>query len=45
MEYALLTNISYTRSGKTAKEYKQHKGLLKTDNLRDHMTMTELLLT
>jgi hypothetical protein len=45
LEYALLTNISYTRSGKSAKEYKQLKWLVKSDNLRDHMTMTELLLT
>jgi len=45
LEYALLTNISYTRSGKTAKEYKQLKWLVTSDNLRDHMTMTELLLT
>lgn len=45
LEYALLTNISYTRSGKSAKEYKKLKWLVKSDNLRDHMTMTELLLT
>ena len=45
LEYALLTNISYTRSGKSAQEYKQYKWLVKTDNLRDHMTRTEMLLT
>jgi len=45
LEYALLTNISYTRSGKTAQEYKEYKWLIKTDNLRDHMTRTEMLLT
>lgn len=27
-EYALLTNISYTRSGKTAQEYKEHKPII-----------------
>lgn len=45
LEYALLTNISYTRSGKTAQEYKEYKWLVKTDNLRDHMTRTEMILT
>lgn len=45
LEYALLTNISYIRSWKTAQEYKKFKGLVKTDNLRDHMTRTEMLLT
>ncbi len=45
LEYAVLTNISYTRSGKTAQEYKEYKWLIKTDNLRDHMTRTEMLLT
>lgn len=45
LEYALLTNISYTRSDKTAQEYKEFKWLVKTDNLRDHMTRTEMLLT
>ncbi|HMS91655.1 MAG TPA: hypothetical protein PKC87_05520, partial [Candidatus Absconditabacterales bacterium] len=25
--------------------YKEYKGLIKTDNLRDHMTRTEMLLT
>lgn len=45
LEYALLTNISYTRSWKSAQEYKQYKWLVKSDNLRDHMTRTEILLT
>lgn len=45
LEYAVLTNISYTRSGKTAQEYKEYKWLVKTDNLRDHMTRTEMILT
>jgi hypothetical protein len=40
-----LTNISYQWSGKTAQEYKEYKGLVKSDNLRDHMTRTEMLLT
>ncbi|MCX6823392.1 MAG: phage antirepressor protein [candidate division SR1 bacterium] len=44
-EYGILTNISYTRSGKNADDYKKHKGLTKNDNLRDHMTKTEMLLT
>lgn len=35
-EYGLLTNISYQRSGKDAQSYKQHKWLVKSDNLRDH---------
>ena len=43
-QYASLTDI-ITRewSGKTTKEYKAHKGL-KKENLRDHMTNTELIL-
>jgi hypothetical protein len=45
LEYALLTNISYQWSGKTAQEYKEYKGLTKKDNLRDHMSRTEMLLT
>lgn len=44
-EYGILTNTSYTRSGKDAENYKKHKGLTKHDNLRDHMTRTEMLLT
>lgn len=43
-EFAVLTNIlTKTWSGKTVKEYKQHKGL-KKQNLRDNMTSTELIL-
>ena len=44
-QYAQLTNISYQRSGKDAQSYKKHKWLVKSDNLRDHMTRTEMLLT
>ncbi len=43
-DFALLTDIIYkTWAGKTAKEYKQHKGL-KKENLRDNMTNRELVL-
>ena len=43
-DFAVLTNIlTKTWSGKTVKEYKQHKGL-KKQNLRDNMTRTELIL-
>ena len=43
-DFAVLTNIlTKTWSGKTVKEYKQHKGL-KNQNLRDNMTSTELIL-
>lgn len=43
-DFAVLTNIlTKTWSGKTVKEYKQHKGL-KKQNLRDNMTSTELIL-
>lgn len=43
-QFAVLTNIiSQAWSGKTVKEYKQHKGL-KKQNLRDNMTSTELIL-
>ena len=43
-EYATLTDIIYsTWAGKTAKEYKQYKGLHK-ENLRDNMTNEELVL-
>ncbi len=45
VEYGLLTNTSYLRSGKDAQSYKEHKWLIKSDNLRDHMTKTEMLLT
>lgn len=43
-QFAILTNIiSQTWSGKTVQQYKAHKGL-KTQNLRDNMTSTELIL-
>lgn len=44
IQYATLTDIIYQAwSGKTAKEYKQFKGL-KKENLRDNMTNEELVL-
>lgn len=44
MQYATLTDIIYQQwAGKTAKEYKQFKGL-KKENLRDNMTNEELVL-
>lgn len=44
VQYASLTDIIYqTWAGKTAKEYKQLKGL-KKENLRDNMTTLELVL-
>lgn len=44
MQFATLTDIIYqTWAGKTAKEYKQFKGLTK-ENLRDNMTNKELVL-
>ena len=44
-EFAILTNeISKTAFGKTVEEYKELKGLNK-QNLRDHMTDWELILT
>ncbi len=43
-EFAFLTDVIYkTWAGKTAKEYKQYKGL-KKENLRDNMTNTELVM-
>lgn len=43
-EYAALTDLmSRVWSGMTTRQYKQHKGL-KRENLRDHMTNTELVL-
>lgn len=43
-DFAILTNLlTKTWSGKTVKEYKEHKGL-KKQNLRDNMTSTELIL-
>ena len=45
LQYATLTDIIYqTWAGKTAKEYKQFKGL-KKENLRDNMTNEELILS
>ena len=44
LQFATLTDIIYkTWADKTAKEYKQFKGL-KKENLRDNMTNTELVL-
>ena len=44
IQFATLTDIIYqTWAGKTAKEYKQFKGL-KKESLRDNMTNTELAL-
>ena len=43
-DFALLTDVIYkTWAGKTAKEYKQHKGL-KKENLPDNMTNKELVM-
>lgn len=43
-DYAILTNIlTQAWSGKTVRQYKEHKGL-KKQNLRDNMTSTELIL-
>ncbi len=45
VHFATLTDIIYkTWAGKTAKEYKQFKGL-KKENLRDNMTNKELILS
>lgn len=45
VQFASLTDIIYkTWSGKTAKEYKQFKGL-KKENLRDNMTNKELVIS
>jgi len=44
LDFAILTDeITQTWSGKTTKEYKQHKNL-KKENLRDNMTNVELVL-
>lgn len=44
LHFAALMDIIYkTRADKTAKEYKQYKGL-KKENLRDNMTNAELVL-
>lgn len=43
-EFAFLTDVIYqTWAGKTAKQYKQYKGL-KKENLRDNMTNKELVM-
>jgi len=43
VEYAILTNELYSSSfGLNSQDYKKHKGLEKTDSLRDHMTPLEL---
>lgn len=45
VQYATLTDIIYQQwAGKSAKEYKQFKGL-KKENLRDNMTNEELVLS
>ncbi len=44
-EFAFLTDVIYkTWAGKSAKEYKQYKGL-KKENLRDNMTNKELIMS
>lgn len=44
-QFAFLTDVIYkTWADKTAKEYKQHKGL-KNENLRDNMTNKELIMS
>ncbi|PUE28125.1 BRO family protein [Limnohabitans sp. Jir72] len=44
-QFAFLTDVIYkTWADKTAKEYKQHKGL-KKENLRDNMTNKELIMS
>lgn len=44
LAFAFLTDVIYkTWAGKTAKEYKQYKGL-KKENLRDNMTNKELVM-
>ncbi len=46
MEYAILTNIiSEETFDLRTQEHKEHKSLGKSDNLRDHMTDIELILT
>lgn len=44
-EYGKLTNMAYSIFGKNAEGIKKVKGLWKHDNIRDHMTKTEGLLT
>ena len=44
-QFAFLTDVIYkTWADKTAKEYKQHKGL-RQENLRDNMTNKELIMS
>lgn len=44
IEFAFLTDVIYkTWAGKTARQYKQHKGL-KKESLRDNMTNKELVM-
>ena len=44
VEFAFLTDVIYkTWAGKTARQYKQHKGL-KKESLRDNMTNKELVM-
>lgn len=44
--YGIITNMTYSWSDMTAKEYKEFKWLYgKNDNLRDHMSKPEMLLT
>lgn len=46
LEYAVLTNvISQETFDKSTQDHKDYKGLAKADNLRDHMTDIELILT
>lgn len=44
-EYAVLTNIGYGWAGMPAQDLKKMKGLHRHENLRDHMTTHEILLT
>ena len=45
VQFATLTDIIYkTWAGKTAKEYKEFKGL-KKENIRDNMTNKELVIS
>ncbi len=45
-EYAATTNILYKHSvGMDADQYKEHKGLVKTEKLRDHFSTEELELS
>lgn len=44
-EYGIITNINYEWAEMTAKQLKDHKWLWTNDNLRDHMSRKEILLT